>query len=70
MPTPEKPPKGQPTWDPWKEYRDSGCTCQVEDAGGGPTIVLYSLDCPIETHRFQAKDQYGTDGNTTDAGQA
>lgn len=40
--------------DPWEQYRTSGCTCQVEDAAGYPTIVLYDEDCPMPGHREKA----------------
>jgi hypothetical protein len=36
--------------DPWVQYKNSGCTCQVEDAAGFPTIVLYDLKCPYMDH--------------------
>lgn len=44
-----------PEYDPWKAYKESGCKCQVEDAAGYPTIVLYSEDCTYLNHSELAK---------------
>jgi hypothetical protein len=41
--------------DPWEQHKKSGCTCQVEDAAGYPTIVLYDEKCPIDHHKLAAK---------------